>query len=752
MDWIHAGWTGMTVVSLMLAFVYLSIWVRQRRLGVYLTFALCSLSAAAIAIFELFLMRASTPELWAQLLRWLHVPLAALLINLVLFVRMQFRASRRGWTAPLIAVALAALAANFLTGVNLDFREVAALEPIRIWNSAPIGVPVGESNPWIVLGTINALMMIAFLIDTVVVVDRRGSAEERQNVFLVCVSIIVFLVAAGTWELVVSSGLIVAPLLVAPSFLGISLVMAYLIGSEILRASEMATSLVTAEARLLETEQQMDLAASVSGQGFWSWDTTGTEPWLSPTARFLLGIAPDEVFAWSTYLERVAPEDRRRLSSAIEEAIRSDGNIHVEFRIAGPGKDVRWLIALGKILFTQDHLPAHSYGVIVDTTERRTAEERFRLLVESMPSAVLLVNDRGAITFGNKQAESMFGYTQEQLIGMDVEMLMPQRYRHGHADMRSVFAREPALRKMGAGAELVAERRGGGAIMVEIGLTPIQIGQEHFTMASIADIGERKRMEREAALQRDELAHLSRVASLSALSSSLAHELNQPLTAILSNAQAGARFLAQQPPDTQEVAISFTNIVDNAKRAGEVIRKLRSMLRNERTEFVRLDIDDVVREVLQLLRSDLIDRRVEVALELSPDLPPVKGDRIQLQQVLLNLMMNAADAMGSVAHARVLTARTLLAEDGEVEVQVADTGPGIPEQDLARIFAPFVSGKRGGMGLGLSVCAMLVQAHAGMLWATNNSGGGATLHFRLPRHPDVPGPNSSTRLGTTAPS
>jgi C4-dicarboxylate-specific signal transduction histidine kinase len=161
------------------------------------------------------------------------------------------------------------------------------------------------------------------------------------------------------------------------------------------------------------------------------------------------------------------------------------------------------------------------------------------------------------------------------------------------------------------------------------------------------------------------------------------------------------------------------------------------MLRNDRTEFVRLDIDDVVREVLQILRSDLIDRRVEVVLELPANLPAVRGDRVQLQQVLLNLMMNATDAMSSVAHARVLTVRTLLAEDGEVEVQVADNGPGIPEQDLARIFAPFVTGKRGGMGLGLSVCAMLVQAHAGMLWATNNSGGGATLHFRLPPYTDI---------------
>ena len=741
MDWIHAGWTGMTVVSLMLAFVYLSIWIRQRRLGVYLTFALCSLSAAAIAIFELFMMRTAAPEHWALLLRWLHVPLAALLVNLVLFVRLQFRASRRGWTAPLIAVALAALAANFLTGVNLDYLEVTALEPVRIWQSSPVGIPVGRPNPWIVLGTINELLMIAFLIDTVVVVRRRGSAEERESVFLVCGSIIAFLVAAGTWGLAVSTGLIAVPLLVAPSFLGMALVMAYLIGSEILRASEMATSLVTAEARLLETEQQMDLAASVSGQGFWSWDTDATEPWLSPTARFLLGIAPDEPFEWSKYHERVAPEDRVRLGKALDAAVRGDGNIHVEFRIATPSKDVRWLIALGKILFRPDHVPVHSYGVVVDTTERRQAEERFRLLVESMPTAVLLVDDHGVIAFGNKQAESMFGYTREELVGMRVDRLMPQRHQDGQAGMRGLFADgAAAMLAMRAGSDLVAERCGGGAIMVEVGLTPVQMGQEHFTIASITDISERKRMEREAALHREELAHLSRVASLSALSSSLAHELNQPLTAILSNAQAGARFLARRPPDVDEIAISFTNVVDNAKRAGDVIRKLRSMLRNDATEFVRIQVDDVVREVLGILRSDLVDRRVETVLELATDLPPVRGDRVQLQQVLLNLMMNASDAMGSVAHARLLTVRTLLAEDGEVEVQVADNGPGIPEPDLERVFAPFVTGKKGGMGLGLSVCSMLVQAHAGTLWATNNSGGGATMHFRLPPHPQAQGP------------
>jgi two-component system sensor kinase FixL len=734
MDWIHASWTSMTVVSLMLAFIDLSVWIRRRRLAVYLTFALCSLSAAAIAIFELFMMRAATPQLWAQLGRWLHVPLAALLVGLVLFVRLQFPASRRGWTMPLIALSLLALAANFLTGVNLDFREVTALNFVAVWRAAPVGVPVGALNPWMVLGTINAALMIVFLIDTIVAVRKCDAAEERQRVVPVCVSIIVFLVAAGVWRVLIVGGVIVAPLLIAPPLLGISLVMAYLIGSDSLRADEMATSLVTAETRLQETEQQVDLASSVAGLGLWRWNASEKEPWLSPSARILLGLAADaSVLDWTRVLDHVWHEDRTRVQGALEAALHGDGNIRVEFRIATSGTEPRWLTALGKILFAHDRAPVHSYGVVVDITERSMAEERFRLLVESMPSAVLLVNNRGSITFGNGQAEAMFGYTHRQLIGMSIEELIPQRYRNGHADMRQMFAANPAVRAMGAGLELAAQRSDGSEILVEIGLTPIQIAQEHFTVASISDITERKRLEREAALQRDELAHLSRAASLSALSSSLAHELNQPLTAILSNAQAGVRFLAHQPPDIEEVGISFTNVVDNAKRAGDVIRKLRGMLRNDRTEFIRLGINDVVREVLEILRSDLIDRRVAVALDLAEDLPSIRGDRVQLQQVMLNLMMNAADAMSTLASGRILVVRTLQAEQ-EVEVQVSDTGPGIPEPDLARIFAPFVTGKKGGMGLGLSVCTMLIQAHAGRLWATNNSGGGATLHFRLPAY------------------
>ena len=183
----------MTTVSLVLAFVDLSIWIRQRRLAVHFTFALCSLSAAAIAIFELLMMQAQTPEQWGLLDRWVHLPTTTLRIGLVLFVALQFPAARRGWIAPVIVLLLAALAANFLTGANIDFREVTALQSVAVWRAAPVGVPVGDPNPWMLLGKANSILMIAFLIDTMVMVRRQGDGESRRRVVPVCASIIVFL-------------------------------------------------------------------------------------------------------------------------------------------------------------------------------------------------------------------------------------------------------------------------------------------------------------------------------------------------------------------------------------------------------------------------------------------------------------------------------------------------------------------------------------------------------------------------------
>ena len=307
----------------------------------------------------------------------------------------------------------------------------------------------------------------------------------------------------------------------------------------------------------------------------------------------------------------------------------------------------------------------------------RASEERFRTVVEAAPSAILLVDDRGMIALANAQAETLFGYRREELIAKPVEMLIPERFRASHVEQRGAYAGNPRARAMGAGGELFARRKDGGETPVEAALSPMPTEQGTFVLASIVDITERRSVERATARQRDELAHLSRVAMLGELSGSLAHELNQPLTAILSNAQAAQRFLAQDPPRVDKLAEILTDIVKSDHRAGAVIQRLRSLLRKEEAQRHPLDINDVVEESLRLMRSDLLNRQVAVSTDLADALPAVSGDRNQLQQVLLNLVINGCDAMDDQEHGSPAPGANADDRQGNVEVAVVDRGAGI---------------------------------------------------------------------------
>jgi PAS domain S-box-containing protein len=253
-------------------------------------------------------------------------------------------------------------------------------------------------------------------------------------------------------------------------------------------------------------------------------------------------------------------------------------------------------------------------------------------------------------------------------------------------------------------------------------------------IGSAVDITERRRAELEIGQQRNELAHLSRVTMLGELSGSLAHELNQPLTAILSNAQAAQRLLARCEVDLDEVREILNDIVSDDKRAGEVIHGLRVLLKQGESRHQPLDLNDVVRDVIRLVRSDLLNHAVILTTELAPALPPVVGDRVQLQQVLLNLVVNGYEAMTEVVGTdRKLIVRTGLTDDGRVCVSVTDRGHGIPPEDLERVFEPFFTTKTQGLGLGLAVCRTIISAQGGRLWAANNNGAhGATIQFSLP--------------------
>jgi C4-dicarboxylate-specific signal transduction histidine kinase len=246
----------------------------------------------------------------------------------------------------------------------------------------------------------------------------------------------------------------------------------------------------------------------------------------------------------------------------------------------------------------------------------------------------------------------------------------------------------------------------------------------------------------ELAQQRSELTHLSRVTTMGELSSSLAHELNQPLAIILTNAQAAQRLLVQQPPDVAEAREILADIVSEDQRAGEVIRRLRTFLKPGQTRLVPLSMNDLVEDVFRIARSDLIGRSITVHTALPRNLPPVLGDRIQLQQVLLNLILNAGDAMASNPPARRQLTLATAHRNDLVRISVSDTGCGLPP-DAERIFEPFYTTKQHGLGLGLANCRSIITVHPGRFWAepgvlagsgstTGTPGGGATFHVELP--------------------
>ena len=246
----------------------------------------------------------------------------------------------------------------------------------------------------------------------------------------------------------------------------------------------------------------------------------------------------------------------------------------------------------------------------------------------------------------------------------------------------------------------------------------------------------RKQSELEAQGLRNDLAHAGRVATIGELTASLAHELNQPLTAILSNAQAGQRILEAAPVDFEEVGEILRDIVEDDKRAGEVIRRLRTLLTKGDPQMRVLDLNEALEEVARLVSGDAVVRGVSIQLELADGLPPVLGDRVQLQQVALNLVLNAMDAMREPgARDRVLVLRTARAGPKTLRVEVRDSGAGINEADMGKIFQTFYTTKPDGMGMGLSISRSIIGAHGGRLWATPNPDHGATFHFALPKTP-----------------
>jgi PAS domain S-box-containing protein len=393
--------------------------------------------------------------------------------------------------------------------------------------------------------------------------------------------------------------------------------------------------------------------------------------------------------------------------------------------------------------------------IVRDITEQKQAEERFRQAVEAAPNGMVVSNEDGQIVLVNAQAERMFGYRREEMIGLPVEILVPRRLRDEHPRYRQSFYADPRARLMGEGRDLHGRRKDGREFPVEIGLNPMDTSGGRWVLSAIVDITERKRNERERidslaterALASEkalreaeaELARAVRALTAGELAASIAHEVNQPLAAVVTNAEACLRWLGGETPDIQEARESLALIVRDGNRAAAVIRHIREALKKDTKQMASLDINEVAQEAIDLARAELVRNDVMVRVDLSAGLPPVRGDRIQLQQVILNLIMNGSEAMTLVADgSRELLITSRKHAGDSILVAVRDSGAGIKPEDMRRMFEPFFTTKPMGMGMGLSICRSVVEAHGGQIRAAQNDGRGLTVQFSLPVESESP--------------
>ena len=730
MSWITIVWSMNAAACLTLASIFFVAWCKQRESWVHLIFSCIALAAAAIAVFELQLIHADTPQEYGAILRWRYVPVWALVVSLVGFTRLYLRAGRSwlAWSA--CGLKTLTLILNFISTPNVHYREITALRQLS-WGGEMASVPLGTPNHWSLVNQVTLLLLLAFFIDATIIVWRRG---DRQRALLVGGSIIFFGVIVVAQVMLVVRGVIQVPFVSSFAYLGIVAALGYQLCDDTVRAAQLARKLDASQAALLKTERDLEIAASAVGLALWAWDVAHDEVWLSNQARALYGFSPSEKLNTQRIRRVVHPEDREVVRKAVENSLRTGAENPAEYRVVLPDGRIRWVARRSRTEFDSNGNAIWMHGVLFDVTERRLAEERFRLVVDAAPAAMIMANKEGRMTLVNKRAETLFGYKRDELIGQPVEMLVPELFRSHHASFREGYFGDAQAQPMGAGRELFGQCKDGSEVPIEIGLKPVHASEGLCVLASIIDISERKQAELEAARQRHELAHLLRVTMLGELSGSLAHELNQPLTAILSNAQAAQKLLAGDAVDVSELREILAEIVDEDKHAGEVIQRLRVLFRKGEVghHFGNLDINQIVQDVLKLMRNDLVIHDITVESELAENLPVVQGDRVELQQVLLNLMLNGCEAMTDCDPSERQLLITSGMENGAVRVSVTDRGGSIPEERMERVFEPFFTTKANGMGLGLSVCHNIVKAHRGNIWVTNNPEGGATFHFSLP--------------------
>jgi signal transduction histidine kinase/integral membrane sensor domain MASE1 len=495
--------------------------------------------------------------------------------------------------------------------------------------------------------------------------------------------------------------------------------------------------------RLSDDQQRLTVACSWAAPGVEpapAMFANGDFPW---TIERLLGgqpfvVARLEDLPAEAALDKASLE-RMGIKSELEFPLVVGGGVFGSLAFVSMSGERAWPAELVQRLRLVEEVFANALARRQAEDALRTSETMKSAILASLTSMVAVLDREGRVIAVNRNtAQCTHGHGATWDAGIDMGVSYLDVCRHA-AREGEPFAAEA----LGGIEEVLDGSRTGFSLAYPwsisgierwFALSVVPLGRpEGGAVVSQTDITERKRAELEAQRSRQELAHFTRVSTIGELAASLAHELSQPLTAILTNAQAARRFLGATPPAIDELHGILSDIVDDDRRAGEVIRRLRELLRKGESQQSLLDLNAVVRDVARLVSNDAFIRNMAVALDLDPEAPVVRGDRVHLQQVVLNLVLNAMEAMGEGDGGnRTVVVLTRRQGQETARVSVEDAGTGLREGTHELIFEPFYTTKAAGMGMGLSIARSIVEAHGGLIWATNNRTHGATFHFTLP--------------------
>jgi PAS domain S-box-containing protein len=570
---------------------------------------------------------------------------------------------------------------------------------------------------------------------TIIAASVMGCAVAGMHYTAMQASIFFPLPGAPTYSMALSPTLLALLITIFTVLIAVSTLVATFAG----RQSELAESLSAEISRRRRTEEDLRRseaylaeAQKITHTGSWAYDVaTRRVTYSSEEHHRLFGFDPAAGMPGAgDWVRRIHPDDRETAIQTMEQTIRDRRHYELEHRVVHPDGTIKFVHTIGHPVFSPSGDLVEVVGTSTDITERKRADYLRDQVSARLPDLVAIIRRDYRYQRANPTYERVWRIPAEKVIGMHV----------GDVVGREMFDRvvKPNLDRCFAGEEVSFAEwfdNPGGRKYWLVTYSPLRLESERVdnALAVARDLTDQMLASEKLRDAQIQLAHVNRVATVGQLTASIAHEVNQPIGALVINAHAVLRMLSADPPDLNQARDALGDIVKDGRRASDVIGHIRALVKKTPAQAELIDINKVIIETLVLARAEILRNAVSLATRLAKDLPPIQGDRVQLQQVIMNLVMNAVEAMSSVnGGGRELQIVTEKDQEDHISITVSDSGPLLKTESLDRFFDAFYSTKASGMGIGLSICRSIIEAHEGCIWAGANVPRGATLHVRLP--------------------